>query len=105
MIADLKKYCFGCILPRCVLDLTTEVQNPTKQIFCNLHSRLVTVLYINTRFPTKSPKIVTVARTVELYLRSGSLRYSRLWRALLGTMSRGRSFCPRLTNDEEPTGW
>ena len=78
---------------------------PTKQIFCNLHSRFMTVLYITTRFPTKSPKIVTVARTVELYLRSGSLRYSRLWRALLGTMSRGRSFTPGSQTDEEPTGW
>lgn len=28
---DLKKHRLWCILPRCVLDLTTEVQNPTKQ--------------------------------------------------------------------------
>ena len=105
MIADLKKCCFGCILPRCVLDFTMEVLKPTKQKICNLHSRFMTVLYITTRIPANRQFNESIARTVELYLRPGSLRYRRLWRASQGTMSRGRSFCPRHTNDEDTSEW
>ena len=105
MIVDLKNRYFGCILPRCVLDLTTEVQYPAKQKIRKLHNRLMTVLYITTRIPANRQFNESIARTVELCLRPGSLRYRRLWRASQGTMSRGRSFCPRHTNDEDTSEW
>ena len=106
MIADLKKCCFGCILPRCVQDFTTEVQNPTKQKICKLHNRLYRRHYITT-LPVKPPSSnsCSVQRTVYLLIRPGLLCTLRVLADLTGTISRGRSFCPRCSNNEDTSEW
>ena len=106
MFDDLKKYCFGCILPRCVLDLTTEVKDSTQQKIYNLHSRLLRRYYITT-LPVKPPSSdrSSVQRTVYYFYTARLVVYTT---GLGGPHWNDESrpfFYPGSQTDEEPTGW
>ena len=106
MIVDLKNRYFGVYFTTLCFGFNNGDTIPYQTEIRKLHNRLVRRYYITT-LPVKPPSSnsCSVQRIVYLLIRPGLLCTLRVLADLTGTMSRGRSFCRQLTNDEDTSEW